>query len=153
MKHKLIVQLMYSAGLRVNEAVSLRREDFEIDRGIGWVRNGKFRKDRMFIIAKSIEEELREWIKDQDSFVFKGRNGHLTTRSVQEFVKAAAKEAKIDKRVRPHTLRHSFATHLIENGYDVATVQSLLGHSSPNTTMVYVHTASPTMLSVRSPLD
>ena len=72
---------------------------------------------------------------------------------MQEIVKKATQKAGIKKNVHPHTLRHSYATHLIENGYDVASVQLLLGHNSPNTTMVYVHIAKPNMLNIKSPLD
>lgn len=151
-KHRLIVQLMYSAGLRVEEVVRLRRADFEFDHGFGWVRGGKGRKDRMFIIADSISGELRDYVLQCGSWVFPGRNGPLTVRSVQEVVRRAARDARIWKKVHPHTFRHSFATHLIEDGYAVSVVQSLLGHSSPSTTRVYVRTARPT-LSVKSPLD
>ncbi|HII89046.1 TPA: tyrosine-type recombinase/integrase, partial [Candidatus Woesearchaeota archaeon] len=78
---------------------------------------------------------------------------HLSTRSIQQIIKRAAKQANISKGVHPHTLRHSFATHLIENGSDVVQVQSLLGHASPETSMIYVHTARPKMINVTSPLD
>lgn len=85
--------------------------------------------------------------------MFPGRKGHINQRTVYEIVKKAAENANIQKNVHPHTLRHSFATHLIEDGYDVASVQSLLGHGSAATTMVYVHMASPKMINVRSPFD
>ena len=89
-----------------------------------------------------------------DSWIFKGRKQwHLSVKAVQNIIKEAAKKAEIPKNVHPHTLRHSFATHLIENGYDVASIQSLLGHNSPETTMVYIHAASPKMIAVQSPLD
>ncbi|MFH1592749.1 MAG: site-specific tyrosine recombinase/integron integrase [Candidatus Woesearchaeota archaeon] len=157
-KHKLMIRLMYSAGLRVSELVGLRVRDFEFDNNYGWVRHGKGNKDRLFIIAKSIKNELLDYIAEvgvgYDSWVFMGiKEGHISTRTIYEIVKKAAKKAKIGKKIHPHTLRHSYSTHLIENGYDVATVQSLLGHSSAETTMLYLHMASPTMINVRSPLD
>ncbi|MFH1072368.1 MAG: site-specific tyrosine recombinase/integron integrase [Nanoarchaeota archaeon] len=156
--HKLILELLYSAGLRVSEAVSLQKKDLEFERGIGWVRKGKGRKDRPFIIARCIAEKLKAHVaalcSTPDSYLFPGRKGrHLHTRSVEVIVKQAAKRAGIEKHVHPHTLRHSFATHLIENGYDVAAVQPLLGHNSAETTMVYVHAASPAMIKVKSPYD
>ena len=156
-KHKLIVMLMYSAGLRVSEVVNLRVRDFQFDNNYGWVRKGKGRKDRLFIVAQKLKNELFDFMEKEnltyDSFVFGGRNGHLSQKSVYNIVKSAARIADIKKNVHPHTLRHSFATHLIEDGYDVSSVQSLLGHNSSQTTMVYVHMASPKMISVRSPLD
>ncbi|MBI2106147.1 tyrosine-type recombinase/integrase [Candidatus Woesearchaeota archaeon] len=155
-KHKLIVKLMYSSGLRVSELVNLRVEDFQFDKNYGFVRNGKGGKDRLFIIAQSLKDELKKFIIENNlkEFIFKGnKNCNLSVRTVQEIIKRNTKRAKIDKKVHPHTLRHSFATHLIENGYDVTSVQSLLGHNSAETTMRYLHTASPKMINVKSPLD
>ncbi len=154
--HKLMIKLMYSAGLRVSELVSLKVKDLEFSKNYGWVRQGKGRKDRLFIIAKSLNEELQKFTlnKNLEDFVFIGNNrNHISQRTIQEIIRKASKEAKIKKNVHPHTLRHSFATHLIENGYDVASVQSLLGHNSAETTMIYLHTASPKMINVESPLD
>lgn len=155
-RHKLILELIYSAGLRVGEVVQLRKCHLDFDRNIGWVRNGKGRKDRPFIVAQLLRGRLREHVDactNNDSYLFPGRHGHLHVRSVQEIIKTAAQKAQISKEVHPHTLRHSFATHLIENGYDIATLQPLLGHSSPETTFTYVHMAHPQMISVRSPYD
>ena len=158
LKHRLIAKLIYSAGLRVSELVHLKKKDLELDKNFGWVRKGKGNKDRLFIIAESIKHELTAHIAWEDisheSWLFKGqKHGHLSVKAVQNIIKEAAKKAEILKKVHPHTLRHSFATHLIENGYDVASVQSLLGHNSPETTMVYVHAANPKMIAVQSPLD
>jgi site-specific recombinase XerD len=157
--HRLILELIYSAGLRVGEVVKLKPVDFDFSRSIGWVRRGKGGKDRPFIIAKVLCPKLEEYMKSTgergaQNYLFAGRNNtHLSIRSVQEIVYAATRKSGILKRVHPHTLRHSFATHLIENGYDVAAVQPLLGHSSAETTMSYVHMASPVLLSVKSPYD
>lgn len=156
-KHKLILELMYSAGLRVSEALNLKRIDFEFDRSIGWVRKGKGNKDRPFIIAECLSSRLKDYInlncENINSYLFLGRNGKLSVRSVQEVIKKAAKRAGIEKNVHPHTLRHSFATHLIENGYSVGVVQPLMGHNSAETTMTYIHLANPKILNVRSPYD
>ncbi len=157
-RNKLMIMLMYSAGLRVNELVHLKMKDLQLDKNYGWVRNGKGGKDRLFIIAQSIKKDLLGWIKEnnllENDWLFKGRGKkHITTRTIQEIIKNLRKKAKISKNVHPHTLRHSFATHLIENNYAITEIQPLLGHSSPNTTMVYVHLASPRMLAVESPLD
>ena len=156
-KHKLMAKLMYSAGLRVSELVHLKPEHLEIENGYGWVRHGKGNKDRMFIIAESIREELASYISKEcassNSYIFRGFSGHLTTASVRSIIKNAVKNSKISKHAHPHTLRHSFSTHLIENGSSVAEVQSLLGHSSAETTMVYFHIASPKMIGTKSPID
>jgi len=157
-KHSLMVRLMYSSGLRVSELVNLRVKDFEFDKNYGWVRKGKGCKDRLFVLAGLIKHDLLGFIKANglsfDSWIFQGRkHGHLTTRTVYAIVKQASVKAGLGKRVHPHTLRHSFATHLIENGYDLVKVQALLGHNSPDTTMVYVHMASPDLLGVQSPYD
>ena len=156
-KHRLILELIYSAGLRVGEVVRLKKQDFEFERGIGWVRKGKGAKDRPFIIARFLAPKLRDYVENYckaHDYLFIGwKNSHLSVRSVQEIVKHAAVRAGIEKNVHPHTLRHSFATHLVENGYDVCAVQPLLGHNSAETTMVYVHLARPVLLGVESPYD
>lgn len=156
-KHRMILELLYSAGLRVSEVVNLKKQDFDFSRGIGWVRHGKGAKDRPFIIARCLAPRLKAHIdyncKDSDCLFIGRKRVHLHIRSVQEIVKQAACKAGIHKKIHPHSLRHSFATHLIENGYDVCAVQPLLGHSNADTTMVYVHMASPALLSVKSPYD
>jgi len=156
-KHKLMIKLIYSAGLRVSELLNLRVCNLNLINNFGYVRNGKGNKDRLFIVADSLKPELFDYIinnkLNQDSYIFKSYKGMMSPRSVEEILKKAAKKAKIEKRVHPHTLRHSFATHLIENNYSVSDVQSLLGHKSPETTMIYIHMVSPKFLTVRSPLD
>ncbi|MFH0869973.1 MAG: tyrosine-type recombinase/integrase, partial [archaeon] len=161
-KHSLMVRLMYSAGLRISELVNLRVKDLEFGKGYGWVRKGKGGKDRLFVLSEKVGAELKDFILSEnrcpDDYVFIGRRGHfgqrhLTTRAVYAIVRRASNSAGFGRRVHPHTLRHSFATHLIENGNDLVRVQSIMGHSSPDTTMVYVHMASPELLSIRSPYD
>ncbi len=157
-KHRLMIELMYSAGLRVSELVHLKVKDFQFDKEYGWVREGKGNKDRLFIIAEKLKNELIGYIEkenlDSNSWIFKGKSSsHVSVRTIQQIVKHAAKRAGIRKNVHPHTLRHTFATNLIENGCDVASVQSLLGHGSAETTMLYVHMASPKMISIKSPFD
>ena len=152
-KHKLMVEVLYSSGLRLSELINLRVEHLNLEQNLGWVRKGKGRKDRLFIVSRKVKVKLESWVKD-DGYVFCGRKGRkLHPRTVQEVVKTAGRKAGIKKNVHPHMLRHSFATHLIENGYDVNSVQSLLGHSSAKTTMVYIHMASPLLINVKSPYD
>lgn len=156
-KHKLMVKLIYGAGLRVSELVNLKIIDLDLEKNYGWVRHGKGNKDRLFIIANAIKDELLIHIKENnlgsEDYLFESYNGHISARTIQNIIKKATKKAKIPKNVHPHTLRHSFSTHLIEDGYDIISLQSLLGHNSAQTTMMYVHMASHRLISVKSPID
>ena len=156
-KHKLMIKLMYSAGLRLSELVSLKVCNFNFDESNGWVRGGKGNKDRAFIIAQSLKDELLNFISEnrlnQDDFIFIGRQGHISNRTIQEILKNAGNKAGITKHVHPHMLRHSFATHLVKDGIDLFTIQSLLGHSDVRTTQIYAHVANPKLINVKSPLD
>lgn len=157
-KHKLMVELIYSSGLRVSELLNLKVCDLEFERNVGWVRHGKGNKDRPFIIAKCLEKDLKEHItrncNSSGYYLFTSRQGQrLSVRTVQEIVKKAARNAGISKNIHPHSLRHSFATHIIENGYDVTTLQPLLGHSSAETTLRYVHMVNHVRIKVVSPYD
>lgn len=157
-KYKLMIKLLYSSGMRVSELTNLRIKDLEIDKGYGFVRSGKGNKDRLFILSEKLRNKINELIGNEDL----NNEGHLfvsnrgkkyNVRSLQMIIKRAVKTAGIKKNVSCHTLRHSFATQLIENGYDVSQVQGLLGHKSPETSMIYVHMASPNMINVKSPID
>ena len=157
-KHLLMIELMYGAGLRVSELTNLRVEDLSIDKGFGFVRHGKGGKDRIFILPGRLKGKIWTLINEQKlktgDFLFKtNRNGKYSIRSLQQILKKASKKAKLGRMISPHTLRHSFATHLLENGCDVSSVQALLGHKSPETTFTYLHIASPNMINVKSPID
>ncbi len=154
-KHQLMIKLLYSAGLRVSELVNLRVEDIDLNDLRGWVRKGKGNKDRQFLISKRIKKELEEYVnsKNLKSFLFSGRNGTHSVRTIQEIVKNARKKAKIKKRIHPHTFRHSFATHMIEAGVDLVILQNLMGHNSAETTVGYVHLVKPKLNRMKTPLD
>lgn len=152
-KHKLLVSLMYGAGLRVGEVTRLKTKDFSFEENIGWVRGGKGNKDRPFIIPQTIKDDLQKRCSEEQNWLFPGRKGSLTVKSVQNIVEKAGIKAKIKKKVHPHTLRHSFTTHLLESGIDVTSVQSLLGHVRPETTLGYSHAVRPKMIAIKSPLD
>ncbi|MFP4645405.1 MAG: site-specific tyrosine recombinase/integron integrase [Candidatus Woesearchaeota archaeon] len=155
-KSKLLVRLIYASGLRVSEVVSLKVTDLELSEGYGWVRGGKGGKDRMFVIPEHLCEELRKYIEKAGltKALFPGRKGEpMTTRNVQKIISNAALKAGIAKQVTPHKLRHSFATHLLEEGNDVRVIQELLGHSNLQTTQIYTHVTNSTIRSVKSPLD
>lgn len=152
-KHELLVSLMYGAGLRVREVTRLKVGDLDFSEDIGWVKGGKGNKDRPFIIPQKIKQELKDMCKKETYWLFKGRNGALSTKSVQEIVKQAGKKAQIQKNIHPHMFRHSFTTHLFEAGVDVTSVQSLLGHVNPETTLGYSHMIKPKLIAIKSPLD
>jgi len=157
-KHRLMIELLYGSGMGVSELTNLRIKDLEIEKGFGFVRSGKGNKDRLFILSSVFKDKIKSLVKneklDNENYLFTSmRGGKYNIRSLQMIIKNAVIKAKIGKRVGPHTLRHSFATHLIENGYDVSQVQSLLGHKSPETTMIYVHMALPNMINIKSPID
>lgn len=157
-KHQLMICLLYSSGLRVSELINLRIKDLELDKNYGYVRNGKGGKDRLITLSKNLIPAIKKLILDENleekDYLFKSNRGRkYSMKSIQKIVHNASKIAKINKNVHPHTLRHSFATHLIENGYDVTNVQALLGHKSPETTLIYTHIASPNLMNTKSPLE
>ncbi len=157
LKHRALVMLLYSSGLRVGELVRLRPEDVDHERGLLRVRRGKGGKDRYTLLAHRAVEAVRLYTAAcaTDRWLFPGSrpDRHLTTRSVQKVVTRAARATGITKRVTPHTLRHSFATHLLEGGTNLRIIQELLGHASARTTQLYTHVATSSFEAVRSPLD
>tara|TARA_Y100000310_G_scaffold345697_1_gene468452 strand:- start:1998 stop:2825 length:828 start_codon:yes stop_codon:yes gene_type:complete len=156
-KSKLITTLIYAAGLRVSELVNLKVDDLNFEELIGHVRQGKGKKDRIFNLPENLTKFLKKQVetqkKDNQEYLFSGRNKQLSTRNIQKIVSSAAKKAKIEKSVHPHTLRHSFATHLLENGTDIRFIQELLGHSDLSTTQRYAHVSAEQIKKVKSPLE
>lgn len=157
LKHRALLMLLYGAGLRVSEVVRLTPADLDMDRGLVRVRGGKGGKDRYTLLANRAVEAVRLY---RDAYparrwLFPGgmKEAHLTTRSVQRIVQNAAEAAGIEKHVTAHTLRHSFATHLLEGGTNLRVIQELLGHQSARTTQIYTHVARSTLESVPNPLD
>jgi len=157
LKHLLIVTIAAAGGLRVSEVVRLRPEDLDIDRGMTHIRGGKGGKDRYTLLADAALPALGTYLAvvKPEGWLFPGaRPGRpITARSVQKVVERARQKAGIKKRVTPHTLRHSFATHLLENGVRLRYIQELLGHASVRTTEIYTHVARPDLERIRSPLD
>tara|TARA_Y100000310_G_C20580646_1_gene762791 strand:- start:109 stop:951 length:843 start_codon:yes stop_codon:yes gene_type:complete len=155
-KHKLIVALLYASGMRLSELLNLRVKEIDFINNQGWVRGGKGNKDRPFILAHSLKQDLQSWIKENnlenDSLLFTGRKGKLNSSTVREILKKASKKANL-KHVHPHMMRHSFATHLALAGHSASEIQSLLGHSNIETTITYTHMARIQMLNIKSPYD
>ena len=156
-KHRALLVLLYSSGLRVGELVRLRPGDLDADRGLLRVRAGKGDKDRYTLLARRAIEVVGVYRAafPSDRWLFPGGKPgrHLTTRSVQRVVKRAARAAGIEKSVTAHTLRHSFATHLLEAGTNLRIIQELLGHKSARTTQIYTRVTTTELRSVQSPLD
>jgi integrase/recombinase XerD len=154
-KHKLIVKLLYGCGFRVSEIIDLRNEDLNLVEGIIHVRLAKGKKDRFVKIPSSVKEELKRYSELENSEILfpSNRGGKLTPATIQAILKNSAKKAGIKKRVYPHLLRHSFATHLLENGTDLRIIQKLLGHSDIKTTQIYTQISHASIKNVESPLD
>lgn len=155
-KHRCIISLLYSAGLRRGELLKLKMEDIDGKRMLINVKAAKGNKDRITILSPFVLKELRMYYKEYrpKTYLFEGPNqNQYSGESVVRIVKSAADRASIKKRVTPHMLRHSFATHLLEDGADLRYIQSLLGHSSSKTTEIYTHVTLNHVKEIRSPLD
>jgi integrase/recombinase XerD len=156
LKHKTMTMLCYSAGLRLSEIINLKIKDIDSERMQIAVRGGKGKKDRYTLLSEKLLPLLRKYFLEfkPAEYLFEGINGgQYAERSFQNVVKEAAFKAQIKKTVTVHTLRHSFATHLMENGTDLRYIQVLLGHSSSKTTEIYTHMTSKAMSGIKSPLD
>lgn len=162
LKHKAILSTIYSAGLRVSEATNLRLSDIMSKEMKIRVRAGKGNKERYTLLSQRNLELLREYWKvfghknhDLEDYLFTSRyrGERLTNRGIQSAMLAATKRAGITKKATPHTLRHSFATHLMNDGVDLVIIQALLGHSNLKTTSIYLHVKDYTVLNVVSPFD
>jgi len=157
LKQRTILMLIYSAGLRVGEVVRLKIPDIDSDRKMIHLRGAKGKKDRYTLLADSVVQELGDYYKKYrpEEFVFEGGNGrrHYSERSVQHIFHRAVRVAGIRKNVSVHSLRHSFATHLLEGGTDLRYIQELLGHDSSRTTEIYTHVSNKSLGRIISPLD
>ncbi len=154
-KHRLMLALAYGAGLRVSEVVSVRVGDIDVDELTIHIKQAKGKKDRISVLSEKVVEGLRNSVtgKDKHDFVFASdRGGKLTTRTAQKIFEHALSKADIKKSATFHSLRHSFATHLLENGVDVRYVQELLGHHNIRTTQLYTQVTNPKLKNIQSPL-
>jgi site-specific recombinase XerD len=148
---------IYAAGLRVSEVVGLRPADIDSDRMLIHVRQGKGRKDRMVMLSPTLLEELRHYVRWARPYhwLFPGPDPtqHLSARALQRVCRRAGEAARIRKRVTPHVVRHTFATHLLDAGTDLRIIQTLLGHRSVRTTTIYTHVSTQRLQATTSPLD
>lgn len=154
-KHRLMISLGYAAGLRVSEIINLRVKDIDLDELFIHIKNAKGKKDRITVFPEKLKKDMNKFIslKNINDIIFESsRGGKLTTNSVQKVFKNALKKSGIKKEATFHSLRHSFATHLLENGTDVRYVQELLGHANIRTTQIYTKVTRPGLKNIRSPL-
>ena len=155
LKHRLLLQVAYGSGLRVGEVVRLRVHDVDAEQGTITVRKGKGDKDRLTVLSRELVPELRTLLagREGNDVVFpSSRGGHLTEAAAQKVFYACLAKAQIKKAASFHSLRHSFATHLLENGTDVRYVQELLGHANIRTTQIYTQVTNPSIRQIKSPL-
>ena len=156
-KHVTILYTLYSSGLRLGEILGLRLEDVYFDRNQLFIAGAKGKKDRVVMLSDRLKAMLRLYLDSYQPiyWLFEGqdRRGPYGERSVQNIVKAAARKANLGKRVTPHTLRHCFATHLLDGGVNIRYIQELLGHKDIKTTLIYTHVSTDKATSVISPLD
>jgi integrase/recombinase XerD len=155
-KSNLIASLIYAAGFRVSEITNLKTQDINLPEKIGHIRQAKGNKDRIFNIPDflfyEIKNQLEKQTKTNQKYLFPGRSGKLSSRSIQKIISSAAKRSDL-KNVHTHTLRHSFATHLLEDGVDIRKIQELLGHANLSTTQIYTHVSNEELKKIKSPIE
>ena len=154
-KHKLLLSLAYGAGLRVSEVIALKVQDLDFEELTVHIKRAKGQKDRISVMPESLVDSLKNLVagKIATDLVFASeRGGKLTTRTAQKVFENALRDSSVRKNATFHSLRHSFATHLLENGTDVRYVQELLGHQNIRTTQRYTQVTNPKLKNIRSPL-
>jgi integrase/recombinase XerD len=156
LKHKALLSLLYSAGLRIGEAINLEINDIDSKRMLIHIRQAKGKKDRYTLLSSAFVKILREYYiaYKPEKYLFEGqKGGKYSNTSAQKVLKNALFKADIRKKATLHSLRHSFATHLLEKGTDIRYIQELLGHSSPKTTMIYTHVTETSLKKIKNPFD
>lgn len=156
LKHKAVLMTIYSGGLRISELINLKIKDIDSDRMQIRIEQAKGKKDRYTLLGQKTLEVLRSYVKQYQprEWLFEGVNhGPYSETSIKKALRTALDKTKITKRVSPHTLRHSFATHLLEMGTDLRYIQNLLGHQSSKTTEIYTHITVKGFDQIKNPLD
>lgn len=157
LKHRTLLSLIYSAGLRIGEALALRPQNIDRHRMLIHIKMAKGKKDRYTLLSPNILQLLETYYRvyKPKTYLFEGQDGGpYTSSSAQQVLKKAMRKAGIFKEgITLHSLRHSFATHLLESGTDIRYIQSLLGHNSPNTTMIYTHVSEKSLKNIKNPFD
>ncbi len=156
LKHKCILMILYSAGLRRSELLDLQIDDIDSKRMLILIKGAKGNKDRITLLSERLLSMLRDYYKKYkpEKYLFEGQRGNkYSASSVANILKHATLKAGIRKNVTPHMLRHSFATHLLEQGTDLRYIQELLGHNSSKTTEIYTHISKKTITNIQNPMD
>lgn len=154
LRNKILIEFLYSSGLRVSELAKLKVRDINLEEKTGLLKEGKGGKDRFFILSDVLVKSLREYLKNHKSeYLLPSSTSSITTRSIQKAVQRMAKRADIQRKVYPHLLRHTFATHLLEAGVDIRHIQELLAHSSLQTTQFYTRVSTKELKKIKSPMD
>lgn len=155
LRDKLLIEVLYASGLRVSECASLKWDDIDLEDKTGLLRKGKGGKDRFFILSDNLVSDLKKYKKkNSGEYIFDGSSGNsISVRNIQRIIKSVGKRAGLKKKVYPHLLRHTFATHLLESGVDIRKIQELLAHSSLNTTQFYAQVSRKELKKIKSPLD
>jgi integrase/recombinase XerD len=153
-KHRLVIKILYSSGIRLNELLNIKRKDIDFDRNLIKINKGKGNKDRITLLSDNIKLDLLKYYSITNfntEYLFEGRNGRYAKKSVQKILEKYSKNLNV--KVYPHLLRHSFATHLLEKGIDIRYIQKLLGHSDLKTTEIYTKVSNKELIKIKSPLD
>jgi len=157
LKHRIVLTLIYSAGLRGQEVINLKISDIDFERKTIHIRQSKYKKDRIVPLSSYMSKGLKKYLSLEHPHIwlFNGKepDGRYSVRGLSWVMRQALKKTGIDKSVNLHSLRHSYATHLLEEGVNIVTVKELLGHSEVATTMIYLHVAQIAVVSAHSPLD
>ena len=156
LKHRTILVIIYSCGLRISELINLRIKDIDTKRMLIQIRNSKGNKDRQVQLTNQILSLIKKYYNNYlpKNFLINGSSGgKYSTASIQKIIKRMALKAGIRKNITPHTLRHSFATHLLEDGIDIRYIQTILGHSNIQTTQIYTHVSSKHLKNIKNPTD
>jgi len=154
LNHRILIQIGYAAGLRISEIINLKWSDIDFNRDIIHLKQAKGKKDRIVMLSKKVKENLLNFGTEKKGIVFKSNRGKkYSQRTIQKILENVSKKAGINQKVTPHMLRHSFATHLLENGTDIRYIKDLLGHSNIETTLIYTKVSNKDILKIKSPLD
>jgi len=157
LKHRIVLTLIYSAGLRGQEVINLKLSDIDFQRKTIHIRQSKYKKDRMVPLSVFMARGLKKYIAAENPhvYLFNGKepDGRYSIRGLSWVMREALKKTTIKKQVNLHSLRHSYATHLLEDGVNIVTIKELLGHAEVATTMIYLHVARCAIVQAHSPLD
>ncbi len=157
LKHRIILTLAYSAGLRSQELIKLKISDIDFERKTIHIRQSKYKKDRIVPLSNYIAQGLKKYlaVEHPDTWLFNGKepDGKYSSKGLSWVMRETLKKTKIEKKVNLHSLRHSYATHLLEEGVNIVTIKQLLGHATIQTTMIYLHVAQLPHTPPHSPLD